>query len=110
MPQSVNAFEILARYYSPSERSHEVIVVHSVLVARLAHEIARTYLERHAAAELDLPFILEAALLHDIGIGASGPGWSSSVRRTGVADTDPPCREYRPGETRALRRPLPQAA
>ena len=75
MPQSVNAFEILARYYSPSEKSHEVIVVHSVLVARLAHEIARTYLERHAAAELDLPFILEAAVLHDIGIGAcDAPG------------------------------------
>ena len=59
--------EILARYHPPTARSHEIIIVHSVLVARLAHEIARTYLERHAAAELDLPFILEATLLHDIG-------------------------------------------
>ena len=75
MPESVNAFEILARYYPATERSHEVIVVHSVLVARLAHEIARTCLARPAAAELDLPFLLEAALLHDIGIGmCDAPG------------------------------------
>ncbi len=75
MPESVNAFEILARYYSPTEKNHQIVVVHSVLVARLAHEIAQTYLARPAAPELDLPFTVEAALLHDIGIGAcDAPG------------------------------------
>ena len=75
MPQPINPFEILARYHPPTAGSHEILVVHSVLVARLAHEIARAHLERHAAAELDLPFILEAALLHDIGIGeCDAPG------------------------------------
>lgn len=70
MSESVSAFEILARYYSPSERSHEVIVVHSVLVAQLAEEIALAYLARDGAVQLDLAFLREAALLHDIGIGA----------------------------------------
>ncbi len=64
-----NAFEILARYYPPAAKSHEIVVVHSVLVARLARKIGRTYLERHAAAELDLQFIVDASLLHDIGMG-----------------------------------------
>lgn len=75
MPEPINAFEILARYHPPTARSHEIIIVHSVLVARLAWKIARTYLERHDAAQLDLPFILEATLLHDIGIGeCDAPG------------------------------------
>ncbi|MBI4604577.1 MAG: HD domain-containing protein, partial [Planctomycetes bacterium] len=40
----------------------------SVLVARKAREIARAYLERLPEAPIDLDFLSEAALLHDIGI------------------------------------------
>lgn len=69
MSERVHPFEILSRHYAPSTKSHEIIVVHSVLVARLAHKIARNYLERNPGVELDLPFIIEASLLHDIGIG-----------------------------------------
>ncbi len=69
MSEGLNAFEILARYYPPAAKSHEIVVVHSVLVARLARKIGRTYLERHAEAELDLQFIVDASLLHDIGMG-----------------------------------------
>jgi uncharacterized protein len=64
----VNPFAILGRHCDPSSEAFRVLAIHSVLVARKARDIAQDYLERHPRAELDLEFLTEAALLHDLGI------------------------------------------
>jgi uncharacterized protein len=64
----MNAFEILNRHYDPSTPLYHVLVVHSTLVTRKAMAMARDYLSRSPAETLDLEFLTEAALLHDIGV------------------------------------------
>lgn len=64
----MNAFEILERHYRPSTPLYEALVIHSVLVAAKARRIAEKYLARSPGAAIDLDFLSEAALLHDIGI------------------------------------------
>lgn len=64
----MNPFQVLQRHYNPDSPIYQILVIHSVLVARKAHQIARRYLERHPDASVDLDFLTEAALLHDIGI------------------------------------------
>jgi uncharacterized protein len=65
----MDPFALLARHYEPASLAHRVLVVHSVLVARKAREIAGALRRRRPGAALDLEFVVEAALLHDIGIG-----------------------------------------
>jgi HD superfamily phosphodiesterase len=68
----VNPFEIIHRHYDPASELYRVLVTHSVLVARKAREIACAYEERLETGErgaVDHEFLLEAAMLHDIGIG-----------------------------------------
>ncbi len=67
LPQ-LQPFAIIQKYYAPSSPLYHILVVHSLLVANRALEIARAYQARHVAAQLDFQFIEEAALLHDIGI------------------------------------------
>lgn len=55
---------LIARYYEPGSRAHEILVVHSRAVADKALAIAG----RVAWLRPDPVFIEEAALLHDIGI------------------------------------------
>jgi uncharacterized protein len=64
----VNPLEVIQRHYDPASELHRILVIHSVLVARKAVEISLRYLERNPRAALDLDFVTEAALLHDIGI------------------------------------------
>jgi uncharacterized protein len=64
----MSPFAILARHVDPSSELYGCLVVHSVLVARKARRIAEEYLERHREASIDLEFLTEAALLHDIGV------------------------------------------
>lgn len=68
MPPPVQPFALIQKHYSPSSEAYHILIVHSVLVANRALEIARAYQARHAEVKLDLRFIEEAALLHDIGI------------------------------------------
>jgi uncharacterized protein len=77
----LNPFTLLALHADPSSRAFEILAVHSVLVARKANQIALAYLERVPSVEIDLDFLSEASLLHDIGIvrcaapeiGCTGP-------------------------------------
>jgi uncharacterized protein len=64
----MNPFEVLQRHYEPNSDAFSILVVHSVLVARKARDIALAYLERHPEASVDLELLAEASLLHDIGI------------------------------------------
>lgn len=64
----MEAFAVLARHYDPSGPSYGLLVTHSILVARKARQLAAGYMARRPEVEVDLDFLTEAALLHDIGI------------------------------------------
>ena len=66
--REINPFAIIQKYYDPSGESYRILIIHSLLVANKALEIARVYQTRHTSAALDLRFLEEAALLHDIGV------------------------------------------
>lgn len=59
-----NPLDIIDKYYDPRSHCHRILTDHSRSVAGKALEIARM----HPEMNLDLPFIEEAAWLHDIGI------------------------------------------
>lgn len=55
---------IIQKYYPVDSEAYRILVTHSRSVADKALEIARM----HPEMNLDLPFVEEAAMLHDIGI------------------------------------------
>jgi len=59
----VNPLQIISKYYSPSSKAYELLVKHSKSVADKALQIGRT----HSELKLDMQFVEEAAMLHDIG-------------------------------------------
>ena len=60
----MNPYEIIAKYYTSGSDLYNILVKHSEAVRDKALELAR----RHPELGLDLEFIAEAAMLHDIGI------------------------------------------
>jgi uncharacterized protein len=60
----MNPLEVIAEFYEPGSRSHQIIVKHGQQVADKAVEAAL----RVSHLKPDLNFIKEAAMLHDIGI------------------------------------------
>ena len=60
----MNPLEIIQKYYPVGSEAYHISVTHSRSVADKALQIAR----RHPEMDLDLNFIEEAAMLHDIGI------------------------------------------
>lgn len=61
----MNPWVLLEKHYPPGDPAREILFVHSRAVAAKALAVAN----RLASSEsLDLPFIGEAALLHDIGV------------------------------------------
>lgn len=60
----MNPYEIIEKYYIPGSDLYNILVKHSEAVRDKALALAR----RHSELELDLEFIAEAAMLHDIGI------------------------------------------
>jgi uncharacterized protein len=61
----VNPWQLLEKYYPPGDPAREILLAHSRAVAAKVRSVA----ERLARSEeIDLPFVEEAALLHDIGI------------------------------------------
>jgi len=65
---NIQPLAIIQKYYAPDSAGYRVLVTHSILVAARALELARAWQQRHPAAMLELRFIEEAALLHDLGI------------------------------------------
>lgn len=60
----MNSLDIIARYYPVESEAYRILVKHSRNVADKALSLARL----HPEMNLDLPFIEEAAMLHDIGV------------------------------------------
>ena len=60
---------IIEHYYTPGTAIYDTLVVHSRQVADLAVRLAVRYNDLHPAIDpLDIDFVCEAAMLHDIGI------------------------------------------
>lgn len=55
---------IIGKFYEGNERGKEVLLAHSVLVAKKALDIAKA----HPELNIDTTFVNEASLLHDIGV------------------------------------------
>lgn len=60
----MNPLTMLSKYYAAGSEAYRIVSIHGEDVARKALQIA----ELHPEMNLDLKFIEEAALLHDIGI------------------------------------------
>lgn len=60
----MNPYEIIKKYYTEGSKLYEILVAHSQNVERKALEIAKKHPELH----LNVTFLSEASLLHDIGI------------------------------------------
>jgi uncharacterized protein len=60
----VNPIALLEKYYSPGSTSHRILLQHSEQVAEKAVSVAN----RMSETTVDVEFVREAALLHDIGI------------------------------------------
>ncbi len=60
----MNPYDIIEKYYTPGSDLYNILVKHSEAVRDKALTLAR----KHPELNLDLDFIAEAAMLHDIGI------------------------------------------
>ena len=60
----MNALAIIDKYYTGNDELKHILLTHSRCVADKAIQIAH----RHPELDLDIQFLEEAALLHDIGI------------------------------------------
>ena len=60
----MNAIGLIEKYYTPGTEVYDILTVHSRKVADKALSIAKN----HPELGLDLTFLEEGALLHDIGI------------------------------------------
>jgi len=78
------AVQLLKRY-STDEKSYEIVLAHSKAVQKIALEIARKIAAK--GHKIDIEFIKNAALLHDIGRFKCKPGTSESIKH-GVAGAE----------------------
>ncbi len=62
-----DCFALLRRYYPPDSPAYPILLDHSLKVSQMAMRIAER-LQKTGIA-IDVAFVQEAALLHDIGIG-----------------------------------------
>ena len=60
----MNPYDIIEKYYTPGSDLYNILVKHSEAVRDKALTLAR----KHPELNLDLDFIAEAAMLHDIVI------------------------------------------
>lgn len=66
MKRKVRPAELIRKYYSSNPDAWDILLNHSRLVTQRSLKIARTLITR--GFPLDLQFIAEAAMLHDIGM------------------------------------------
>ena len=60
----MDVLSLIRKYYANNPELHKLILTHSEEVARKALDIA----EMHPELNIDMQFVYEAAILHDIGI------------------------------------------
>ena len=62
----IDTLSIIHRFYEPGSQLCELLVKHSTQVAELAKKLAERLIAQHTPVDID--FVVEAAMLHDIGI------------------------------------------
>lgn len=62
----LDCLSIIERYYTPGNDDYRVLVIHSRQVADLAVALAQRLINSHVP--IDIGFVEEAAMLHDIGM------------------------------------------
>ena len=80
MEQHFSPIKLIKKYYTEAPQAYDILIDHSRRVCRRAMKIARRL--KSQGTQLDLQFIAEAAMLHDIGmiktntpdLGCSGKG------------------------------------
>lgn len=69
----IDTIGIIERFYEKDTPLYNLLIKHSSQVAQLAKQLALKQVERYVP--VDVEFIVEAAMLHDIGIiGTNAPG------------------------------------
>jgi len=63
----LNCDSIIERYYTPGNDDYRVLVIHCRQVADLAVRLCQRLVSR-TSQDIDITFVREAALLHDIGM------------------------------------------
>ena len=89
MSTNIRPADLIHKYYDNSPQARQILLEHSRQVTRRALKVGRQ-LQRSERIEIDLQFIAEAAMLHDIGmiqtntpaLGCFGKG---SYLRHGIA-------------------------
>ena len=66
MKRKVRPAELIRKYYSSNPEAWEILLNHSRLVTKKSLKIARALISR--GISIDLQFVAEAAMLHDIGM------------------------------------------
>lgn len=62
----IDTFSIIYRFYEPDSALCELLIKHSTQVAELSKQFAMRLIDNHVP--VDIEFVEEAAMLHDIGI------------------------------------------
>ncbi len=66
MEHTFSPVDLIKKYYADAPEAYQILLDHSRLVCRKAVTIARRLI--HQGIDVDIQFIAEAAMLHDIGI------------------------------------------
>lgn len=62
----IDTLSIIRRFYDPNSDLSKLLVMHSLEVAELSKQFAQRLIDNHVPVDID--FVVEAAMLHDIGI------------------------------------------
>lgn len=69
----IDTYSIIYRYYEQGSPLCNLLIKHSEQVAAMARQLAERLVAQHTPVDID--FVVEAAMLHDIGIlGTDAPG------------------------------------
>lgn len=69
----IDTYSIIYRYYEQGSTLCNLLIKHSEQVAAMARQLAERLVAHHTPVDID--FVVEAAMLHDIGIlGTDAPG------------------------------------
>lgn len=62
----IDTYSIIYRFYEPDSDLSKLLIKHSTQVAELSRQFAQHLIDSHTP--VDIEFVVEAAMLHDIGI------------------------------------------
>ena len=64
----MDPMKIILKYYKPDSKAYKFLIKHSRDVTEKALDVAKKVKQLHPELDVDMEFIKEAAMMHDIGI------------------------------------------